>query len=215
MKKTGLFFILHGIALSLGLIAMSCNKKGGVILFFNEYQSGFLDVFFIFLTKAVEVPVFVFLAFILLFKNYRASLQMSAVGLLSLISSGLLKAFFLHPRPILYFKEENILEVLKLIKYSDPYTGFTSFPSGHTTAAFALMLTISLLYPKRWIIILCAFLSIGTGLSRIYLINHFIEDVIAGSLLGVLIAVIVHLIFEYLEIKNGQSIYALFNKKKT
>ncbi len=58
-----------------------------------------------------------------------------------------------------------------------------SFPSGHTTAAFATMVPVFLLGNKRvsWTALIFAFLM---GLSRIYLVVHYPSDVLGGLIVG-------------------------------
>ena len=68
----------------------------------------------------------------------------------------------------------------------------SSFPSSHTTSAFACSTIIFLFYPSWGILAyLFAFL---TGLSRIYLFVHFLSDVICGMLLGIGIGVFIYYI---------------------
>jgi membrane-associated phospholipid phosphatase len=59
----------------------------------------------------------------------------------------------------------------------------TSFPSGHTTTAFALATAISYLWPKLtvplWIF------AITVGISRIAITAHYPSDVLAGAVTGV------------------------------
>lgn len=68
-----------------------------------------------------------------------------------------------------------------------------SFPSGHTTAAFAAMVPVFLLGNKRvsWTALLFAFLM---GLSRIYLVVHYPSDVLAGLIVGTIAGVLATLI---------------------
>jgi membrane-associated phospholipid phosphatase len=62
--------------------------------------------------------------------------------------------------------------------------GSPSFPSGHTSGAFATATSVSLAYPK-WFIIVPSYAWAGTvGYSRMHLGVHYPSDVIAGALIG-------------------------------
>lgn len=62
--------------------------------------------------------------------------------------------------------------------------GSPSFPSGHTSDAFALATAVCLMYPK-WYIIGPAFIWAGAvGYSRMDLGVHYPTDILAGALLG-------------------------------
>ena len=96
---------------------------------------------------------------------------------------GLLKDAFAVPRPF-----EALPGVSTLI---DMPSGW-SFPSGHTTMAFALATTVLLLHhkhrPKRevWFIVLLYVVAIFVGFSRVYVGVHYPLDVLAGAVLGIL-----------------------------
>jgi membrane-associated phospholipid phosphatase len=62
--------------------------------------------------------------------------------------------------------------------------GSPSFPSGHTSSAFSAATSLSLAYPK-WYIIAPSYLWAGTvGFSRMDLGVHYPSDVLAGALIG-------------------------------
>jgi membrane-associated phospholipid phosphatase len=59
-----------------------------------------------------------------------------------------------------------------------------SFPSAHTSSAFATATSLSMAYPK-WYVIAPSFLWAGTvGYSRMYLGVHYPTDVLAGAIVG-------------------------------
>ncbi|MEN9999323.1 MAG: hypothetical protein RI922_2313 [Bacteroidota bacterium] len=87
-----------------------------------------------------------------------------------------------------------------IIKYTKG--GSYSFPSGHTSAAFATATSISLIYPK-WYIIVPAYLWAGSvGYSRMYLGVHFPTDVLAGAILGTGTSIGTHYLFKYIKKKQ-------------
>ena len=62
--------------------------------------------------------------------------------------------------------------------------GSPSFPSGHTSLAFATATSLSLEYPK-WYIIVPSYAWAGTvGYSRMHLGVHYPSDVLAGAVIG-------------------------------
>ena len=61
-----------------------------------------------------------------------------------------------------------------------------SFPSGHTITAFAIAVSLSRFYPELAPALL--FCAISVALSRIVLGMHFLSDVLAGAVIGSLLA---------------------------
>jgi membrane-associated phospholipid phosphatase len=91
---------------------------------------------------------------------------------------------------------EGITEIMKysinrnrpFVTYPDitkkSAAGSPSFPSGHTSSAFLTATSLSLAYPK-WYIIVPTFTWAGTvGYSRMHLGVHYPSDVVAGAVVG-------------------------------
>ena len=60
-----------------------------------------------------------------------------------------------------------------------------SFPSGHTAAAFSLATSLSITYPKWYVIAPSAIWACGVGLARINQGVHYPSDVLTGAAIGV------------------------------
>jgi membrane-associated phospholipid phosphatase len=83
----------------------------------------------------------------------------------------------------------------KIIKTNRPYETYPilqpvvteasyAMPSGHTSTAFATATSLSLAYPK-WYVVAPSFIWAGTiGYSRMHLGVHYPSDVVVGALVG-------------------------------
>lgn len=68
----------------------------------------------------------------------------------------------------------------------DAYAGL-SFPSGHTTTAFATGVLLFALLPPRWRIAPIVW-AVLVGIARLYMGEHIVLDVVAGAAIGALFA---------------------------
>ena len=66
-----------------------------------------------------------------------------------------------------------------------PFSGHDSFPSGHTTMAFALATSLSNEIRRPWATAGLLTLAAGTGWSRLYDNQHWLSDVAAGAAVGI------------------------------
>jgi membrane-associated phospholipid phosphatase len=71
-----------------------------------------------------------------------------------------------------------------------PMLNSLSFPSGHSTSAFSAAVVLTYLTPKKYYGFVFLLLAIIIGYSRMYLSEHFFEDVVGGSAIGVFCTVI-------------------------
>lgn len=131
--------------------------------------------------------LWIIITVIMLFtKKYRKTGVTSGIALLLslLICNLLIKPAVARIRPY----EINTLITLLVEPLSD-----YSFPSGHTTAAFAASVAV-LLRKKRVIGIPMLIISVLIAFSRLYLYVHFPSDVFFGMLLGITFAITAYFI---------------------
>jgi undecaprenyl-diphosphatase len=101
-----------------------------------------------------------------------AALSVAIGGLLT----GLMKDSLERPRPEAASSD---------IQPAVDTPGSWSFPSGHTSTAFAAAVVVASLHPRLRLPVLG--LAALVGLSRVYLGVHFTIDVVAGAALGLLV----------------------------
>ena len=170
----------------------------GVFNFFGRIGNDVLDVIAKIFSNLGSMKYGVMLAVLgivlILFKRtrkYGMALVLSILlGLL--VTNGIIKPLFLRVRP--YNTLQHIPEFLGwytnagLLAESD-----YCFPSGHTTAAFEVAVSMFLCFRSdgkkkfTWLLLVAAVL---TGMSRIYLMVHYATDVIAGVIIGILAGII-------------------------
>jgi membrane-associated phospholipid phosphatase len=84
------------------------------------------------------------------------------------------------------------------ITYSDitkkSSAGSPSFPSGHTSSAFALATSLSLSYPKWYVIAASYTWAVTVAYSRMDLGVHYPTDILAGALIGTGSAWLTHVV---------------------
>ena len=65
-----------------------------------------------------------------------------------------------------------------------PFSGNYSFPSGHTTEAFAAATVFSEQYPHWYVYVPSYGIAASVGYSRLYANQHWFSDVVAGAIIG-------------------------------
>lgn len=73
----------------------------------------------------------------------------------------------------------------KIHPYGAPAIDSPSFPSNHTAAAFSLATSLSITYPRWYIIAPSAIWACGVGFARMNQGVHYPTDVLAGAAVGV------------------------------
>jgi undecaprenyl-diphosphatase len=143
-----------------------------------DHRWGLLDPIFEGLTYAGSFgAIWLVLAIVLSGASWRRPWLAARVGATILVAesvSGLLKDRLGRARPPVHDPDPTPLVAL-------PQT--SSFPSGHSTVAFACATVLALSVPRlRWALFALAALI---AFSRVYVGVHYPFDVVAGALLGI------------------------------
>lgn len=174
-------------SLVFGLLALFFTVQFGLAdtqIWFNGYYNGFLDSLMPVYTHLGDGLIFAILIIPLLFLRRRAMASLLFAGILTLVITGLAKAYFDEPRPLKFFEQEEF--VLRQVEGVKPHYRH-SFPSGHTTAAFAAWGLLAFMVKRPLPQFLFFLIAAGVAYSRIYLSMHFLRDVGAGAILGTFI----------------------------
>lgn len=179
-------FLLPYAALLLGVGALLARTARPAAFFFvNGHHAPWADWFFSLFTNVGDGVFYGLVTVGLLWVRFRWALLSLACFLVTSAGAQVLKrlVFTGHPRPVFYFELHPGYPALHLVA-GQTMNGLKSFPSGHTTTAFSVFLLLTLLAGgKRWGYGFLL-LAVGVAYSRVYLAQHFVEDVLAGSVLG-------------------------------
>ncbi len=176
-----LVYLLVGLGLAIQI------PHGDEILLLNGLRKSPLNESFRAITYLGEAYAFVLIALIALaFRRYRAFGQVLAVGILLIPVSYFTKDFMAELRPLTLLQEQGRWDQVVIVPGVELASGKTSFPSGHTMTAFALYSLLALMLPyrfRKWAFFL-AFTAILVGFSRVFLVQHFLVDIVAGAGIG-------------------------------
>lgn len=190
-----LFFILPFLFwILVGACLLYCIPADKLFFWVNSRHSPEADILFPICTLMGEFGgiIVVGLLLLLLVKPYRSySFFFAAIAgtVLPSLLSQLIKHRVEAPRPMQLFGAHAGIHRLE----SWPLLYQHSFPSGHTTGAFAFMAVVSFFLPPKYRAwgVLCFAVALATAYSRLYLAAHFFADVYAGSIIGTVLGLIV------------------------
>ena len=184
------------------------NYERDLFLLLNSYHSPFLDLFmWLFSGKIAWAPVSVLFVVILSYKNKlrwkEIVIVFVAIALVITMcdqfASGFCKPFFERFRPTHHPDFMN--EVNTVFDYRGGRYGFIS---SHAANAFGFATLTSLIFRNKFYSIMILTWATINSYSRIYLGVHFISDIVAGMIVGILfgwivykLAVRIHLRFTY------------------
>jgi membrane-associated phospholipid phosphatase len=196
LLKNRVFLIPYALIFCVACIVIAYTEKIQLHVFFNGLLHPWLNVFFKYYTYFGDGIFVISIAALLLLFNVRRGLTtMLAYGMSAGFTQGIKYAFFGDvDRPELVFEQNHM--PLRLVEGVDMNIHH-SFPSGHSTAAFALFFCLSFLVENTLAKIVFLIMALGVAFSRVYLSQHFFEDITAGSFIAVCFSTLVCWFFYY------------------
>lgn len=182
MHKITIFILLFSFSVSFNCDVHAQNWDIRTLDNINNNPNGFLKGYSYFISEsttvfALGVPAALGVASLIrhddeMLKN---ALYIGASQLLDGVLTYALKASINRPRP--YATYPDLIGPYRLMTSK-------SMPSGHTSLAFATATSLTLKYPKWYVIVPSYFWAASVGYSRMNLGVHYPSDVIAGAALG-------------------------------
>lgn len=189
LKTNATVIIVYGFLLAAMGVVQILYRQGIIILWVNKHHSAWADVFFKYATYLGDGRFCAAVGLLALGWSRRKGALILATFVVSGLISLLIKTQFFpqEPRPGQYFAKT--LTYLHRVEGVELYL-WNSFPSGHTTSAFGLYVLLVLWTQNPVLKCFWLLLAVVVAYSRMYLLQHFLVDVWAGSLLGTAVAVI-------------------------
>jgi membrane-associated phospholipid phosphatase len=172
-----LIFMLTGIMLTFA------GDKGHFLKWLAMYRTPVADYFFYHVTKLGEEIGFIVIGIMLWLMSWRKMVFIPILGGVVTLLTYVLKELFQYERPRIYLDRIGWDGPMAVLDYA-LLSGHSSFPSGHSMAAWALFTFTASMIRKTWVSVLCLFLAASVSISRVYLMAHFLRDVLAGAALG-------------------------------
>jgi membrane-associated phospholipid phosphatase len=190
ISKNRWFFLPYFVFLIICTTLLFSFSKTELHILLNKAHSPFFDVFFKYATHLGDGTMIAILGVVFLFIKYRYLFAFLLGSLSAAIVVNLFKkaVFTEMYRPAKYFEMFETYK-LHLIEGVNQHS-LQSFPSGHTASAFSVFLMLALITKNRWGKLALFFAAVLVAYSRVYISQHFIIDITAGSIISVLLMVL-------------------------
>jgi membrane-associated phospholipid phosphatase len=197
LKRNSIFLIFYVLIVTVCLIPVCQYSKTELHLLINRFHTPWADVFFRYITFFGSGIAAAIACIILLFVRIRYAIIMLASWAGSGIIVQLLKhlVFPGYDRPVAVFVSGATLNLVKGLEYHHHF----SFPSGHAATTIALFGFFALVSNRQWLKLVFLLCAVIVAYSRVYLSQHFIEDILFGSGLGILALIIFYWYFNRLK----------------
>lgn len=146
-----------------------------ILLWLQNFREASGNIFTPFMQLMSDITVFMLLpVFVYWCISKRAGLFLMLSLFMNFLAFNVLKAVFAVPRPFLM--DSRILPLQRMSSYS--------FPSGHAAIASSVSGGLTVIIRRKWVSWIFGALIVLVALSRMYHGVHTLEDVAAGTVLG-------------------------------
>lgn len=186
------YFFCYLFCFLVGLVFLLAVGKATSFIDLNPYHRSTLDTVFVYVTFLGDgrFAIVICLIFLIL-RRWSRAFQLIAAFIISALAAQILKNVFSMPRPKQFFPAGQYTYFIDGVTH----VGFASFPSGHSTSVFALATLLAIFDSNKTFNAFYLLAAVAVGYSRIYLGQHFLGDVLVGSIIGTLTAVFIHWLF--------------------
>jgi len=168
--------------LIVGGILLLFQDKGDFVLWLNDNHGPVADTFFKYWTYLGDGWIFAIIFIATLFYNYYSSLLLTVAIIIQTIIVQLSKRVLFNGmvRPKMYFEDNSLLNMVEGVDVHS----YHSFPSGHTATAFLAAAFLIVMTKNKTISIIGILVAFLVGISRVFLLQHFLIDIYVGSMVG-------------------------------
>ena len=181
------------LILLVALVLFIYGKKDSFIIINGSYNAG-LDYFFQYITVFGDGLIYVpIVLYCLLFNKKYLVPVVAGIIICTFLTHFLKRVVFPNDlRPINLELENIVIHRIEGVSLNRTH----SFPSGHTSTAFTMALLLANIMRRKFWAFLLPAIAFFVGYSRVYLGQHFVTDVCAGMIIGIVSAYLSLLIYQ-------------------
>ena len=185
------------LSICVGVFLVIYGKEHSFLVINNNNHPAFDNVFrfWTYLGDGlIWIPLFLY---VLIFKRDFFVAVLASLIICTVLTHFLKRVVFPGDfRPIVVLAEKvRVIDGLKINRAN-------SFPSGHTSTAFTLALLMAYVVRQNFVIFLFPIIAFFVGYSRVYLAQHFVTDVFAGMLVGIVSSWLSLWVYEWYRMKK-------------
>ena len=188
------------------MLEQELHWERNLFFFLNGSHSPFWDSFFyLYSYKWTWIPFYLCFLFVVIYRKSRTELKSDWKGIVwtilavivvitlcDQISSGICKPLFHRFRPTHHPDFQDLVKTV----YGERGDGY-GFMSGHAANSFGLASIAALLFRNRLLTITLFLYASLTAYSRVYLGLHFVSDVVAGALVGMVVGYAIYKVYHW------------------